>query len=87
MLYRGQPVDRVDSAIVDNAHSRVPWPEPHYRPGANQPGSQEIEPPERLTVTAWETAVVSLSDALDHGGTNPYGTPASYAQRAGITIV
>jgi hypothetical protein len=76
---------RIDYALVDNFHGRVPWPELHYRPGSNQPGSDVIEPPERLTVTAWEMAVVSLADALDGGG--GYGTPDDYARRARITIV
>lgn len=84
VLYRGQPVDRVVYAIVDNAHGAVPWPELHYRPGANQ-SLDTSEPPESLTITAWEMAVVSLSDALGGGG--GYGKPEDYARRAGITIV
>jgi hypothetical protein len=85
VLYNGQPVDRLDYGVVDNAHGRVPWPVEHYRAGANMAGGDEIEPPERLTVTAWEMTVVSLTDALDGGG--GYGTPMEYAQRANILVV
>lgn len=83
VLYRGQPVDRIQYALVDNYHGVVPWPTAHYRPGANQ-SPDTIEPPESLTVTAWEMAVVSLTDALSGGGA--FGAPEQYAKRAGITV-
>jgi hypothetical protein len=84
VLHRGQPVDRVVYAIVDNAHGTVPWPRLHYRPGANEDPTGPFEPPESMTVTAWEMAVVSLADAL--GGSGSYGSPQDYAKRAGITV-
>jgi len=91
VLYRGQPVDRIEYAVVDNGHGHVPWPVVNYRPGANQDPNAPTEPPDSMTVTAWDMAVVSLTDVLGRGGAygarGEYGTPESYAERAGIKVV
>jgi hypothetical protein len=85
VLYRGQPVDRVVYAGIDNAAGKVPWPESRYAAGANLDLSEAPQPPEALEVTAWQMGLVTLIEALGGGG--PYRSAADYTKACGITVL
>ena len=73
VLYRGQPVDRLVYAVIDNAHGLVPWP----RAAAIQPKT--------LEVSRWQRDLVVL--LRDLGVAVGAGSVEDYMRRYGITVV
>lgn len=77
VLYRGQPVDRVLYASVDNAHGVVPWP--GYLGGSDDPDAE----PERC-VSSRQLRLVELLKEL--GASVGVGSVKEYMRRCGITV-
>ena len=81
VLYRGQPVDRVVYAIIEDNHGLVPWPTPRY------PGDAAADPHAAPVweVSHWELDLVLLLKEL--GVTVGTETVESYLRRCAIAVV